>query len=131
MLESQLKNLIVKRLSGVFEKDLTAKDFEITRTAWVGNENFFGTYSSASTKTRPKRWEAMAKSVFASRWYLCGEQTDSQYRGTVHGAYFSSLDEAKKHHKSWLCRFLSQIWSEVFYVEVIVTISRWISTVVI
>jgi hypothetical protein len=37
----------------------------------------------------------MAKPVFASNWYFCGEHTSSVYRGTVHGAYLSGVHTAQ------------------------------------
>jgi len=37
----------------------------------------------------------MAKPIFDTNWYFCGEHTHSKYRGTVHGAYLSGEDTAK------------------------------------
>lgn len=65
------------------------------RTSWRSNPNFLGTYSYASTKTRPKHWEMMAKPIFETNWYFCGEHTTSRYRGSVHGAYLSGIFASK------------------------------------
>lgn len=84
-------------MSAFAEEKISSEDFKIYRTYWRGNENFGGTYSYASTKTRPKHWQNMAKPIFNTNWYFCGEHCTSKYRGTVHGAYLSGLSTA-----SWI-----------------------------
>ena len=38
----------------------------------------------------------MAKPVFTSKWYFCGEHTISKYRGTVHRGYLSGIYSANE-----------------------------------
>jgi monoamine oxidase len=94
MPEAQLKHLIANRL-GAITDGVSPNDFDIVRSSWRGNENFGGAYTYSAVNTYPKHWENMAKPVFSSGWYFCGEHTNSKYRGTVHGGYLSGVHTAE------------------------------------
>lgn len=95
MPEQQLKELIASRLRVFADGSFTADDFEIARSSWKTNPNFRGAYSSAGVETKPHHWKNMAKPIFDRRWYFSGEHTNSNHRGTVHGACESGYETAE------------------------------------
>lgn len=95
MSEGALKQLLAKRVSAFTSEEVKPQDFKLYKTSWRGNPNFKGTYAYASTETKPDHWENIAKPIFDSAWYFCGQHTTSKYRGTVHGAYLSGVATAK------------------------------------
>lgn len=100
MKEADLKALIADRLKVVLNKAVAAADFAIYRSSWRSNSNFGGAYTYAGLLTKRNHWEKMAKPVFASRWYFCGEHTHDIYRATVHGGYLSGTYSAEEINNS-------------------------------
>lgn len=95
MSQGNLKAFLAKRINAFAKTQIGPNDFKLYRTTWRSNKNFLGTYAYGSTQTTPEHWENMAKPVFDSNWYFCGEHTTSKYRGTVHGAYLSGIEAAR------------------------------------
>jgi monoamine oxidase len=92
--EPQLKELIASRFRVFADESFTVNDFDIYRTHWRHDPNFGGTYSYLRITTDTEHYAAMAKPIFNCSWHFCGEHTHCNFRGSVHGAYFSGLDSA-------------------------------------
>lgn len=63
-------------------------------SAWAGDSLTFGSYSYAKPSQSKSR-EALGQ-IVAGKIYFAGEATSVNHFGTVHGAYFSGIDSAKK-----------------------------------
>lgn len=53
---ADLKDFINDRLSAFAVGAITADTFNVARTSWGKNPNFFGTYTYAATTTRAEHW---------------------------------------------------------------------------
>ena len=71
----------------------------------------------------------MAKPIFETNWYFCGEHTNSIHRGTVHGAYESGFNAASDiligvDFSNW--EYLSSaVWSNIYYEMVKKDLEIW------
>ena len=63
-------------------------------SAWAGDSLTFGSYSYAKPSQSKSR-EALSQ-IVAGKIYFAGEATSVNHFGTVHGAYFSGIESAKK-----------------------------------
>ena len=67
-------------------------------SAWAGDILTFGSYSYAKP-TQSKSREALSQTI-EEKIYFAGEACSLKHFGTVHGAYFSGIQSAKKILKS-------------------------------
>jgi monoamine oxidase len=67
----------------------------LLRTRWSQDPHTFGSYSFATVGVPTSDFDVLAEPV-NSQLFFCGEHTERDYRGTVHGAYLSGLREAQR-----------------------------------
>ena len=63
-------------------------------SAWAGDSMTFGSYSYA--KPKGSKFRKALGQVVEEKIYFAGEASSVEHFGTVHGAYFSGIQSAKK-----------------------------------
>ncbi len=64
-------------------------------TRWSKDTNTYGAYSFVKTGNKPADFDGLSEPV-AGTLIFAGEHTTFKYHGTVHGAYLSGLEAAKR-----------------------------------
>ncbi len=93
-LDSELIDEIMSHLKIIYGNNIP-KPSHFLRTAWGSNPYTFGAYSFASNNARTTDFNVLAAQI-ENKVFFAGEHTSKDYRGTVHGAYLSGLDAAKR-----------------------------------
>lgn len=92
--DSQVIEQIMAPLRTIYGNDIPLpRDFR--RTRWNTDENTFGSYSFVREGARSSAYDLLAESI-DQKVFFAGEHTNSDYRGTVHGAYLSGEREGRK-----------------------------------
>ncbi len=92
--DSEIINEIMFNLKSIYGNTIP-NPTGILRTKWGQNINSFGAYSYATNGSTSANFDTLANEI-NNKVFFAGEHTESEYRGTVHGAYLSGIREANK-----------------------------------
>ena len=85
---------VIEALSVAFETDVPEPTGKLI-TRWARDPFARGSYSYPAVDSTPEDRTVLAEPV-GGRVYFAGEATNSDYFGTVHGAFLSGQDEAAR-----------------------------------
>ena len=94
MTDAQIISEVMAQLKTIYGNSIP-NPTNMLRTKWGQNINTFGAYSFATNGTTSTDFDTMATEI-NNKLFFAGEHTEREYRGTVHGAYFSGIREADK-----------------------------------
>ena len=97
--DEQIIHSAMTRLRRLYGKKAMAPT-HFMRTRWSKDPYTYGSYSFNAAGTTPKSRSELATPI-NGKLFFAGEATDTDYFGTVHGAYQSGIDVARKVIKSW------------------------------
>lgn len=83
----------IKVLKSVWEADVT-KPLKVLGTHWPTDDETLGAYTYPKPGSVPSDFNDLAEGIpgsFYKTLFLCGEHTNFDYAGTLHGAYLSGL----------------------------------------
>lgn len=86
-------------LRAIYGKNIP-EPIKLLRTGWGQDPYSFGAYSFCGVGTGEQEVEELAAPV-GEKLFFAGEHTSFDYRGTVHGAYWSGLRAAKEVKQSF------------------------------
>ncbi|MGE3728273.1 MAG: flavin monoamine oxidase family protein [Candidatus Sericytochromatia bacterium] len=92
--DSEIKAGVMKNLKAIYG-DKIPEPQTILRTRWRANEYSYGAYSFAAAGSPSTDFDTLTQPV-GQKLFFAGEHTSRNYRGTVHGAFFSGRDAAQK-----------------------------------
>jgi monoamine oxidase len=94
MSDAQITTEIMSHLKSIYGNNIS-NPIQFLRTKWGSNINSFGSYSFATNGSGALNFDTLSNAV-SNKLFFAGEHTESDYRGTVHGAYLSGIREADK-----------------------------------
>jgi monoamine oxidase len=94
MSDTQITTEIMSHLKSIYGNNISTP-IQFLRTKWGSNINTFGSYSFATNGTGSTDFETLSNPV-NNKLFFAGEHTETDYRGTVHGAYLSGIREAER-----------------------------------
>lgn len=94
MSDAQITTEIMSHLKSIYGNNIS-NPIQFLRTKWGSNINSFGSYSFATNGAGALNFDTLSNEV-NNKLFFAGEHTESDYRGTVHGAYLSGIREADK-----------------------------------
>ena len=94
MSDAQITTEIMSHLKSIYGNNIS-NPIQFLRTKWGSNINSFGSYSFATNGAGALNFDTLSNEV-SNKLFFAGEHTESDYRGTVHGAYLSGIREADK-----------------------------------
>ena len=92
--EAALAAYALECIEQVFGSNIKTKINGYICSAWAGNSLTFGSYSYS--KPRQSNSRKVLRQALEEKIYFAGEACSVQHFGTVHGAYFSGIQSAKK-----------------------------------
>ena len=92
MSDNEIIDLILTHLRNIYGSSVPSP-INMLRTKWNTNVHTFGSYSFASNNTRSSDFDILGQKV-GNSLFFAGEHTSKDYRGTVHGAYLSGINQA-------------------------------------
>lgn len=96
--DEQVWTAVKSNLVAMFGKEdvVEARKVGMWRSRWGHEPDFGGAYSFAAVGSLPDDWKALGQAAMGGKLHFCGEHTSTDYRGTVHGAFYTGQRAARE-----------------------------------